>query len=110
MEVQTIQSVDHPNIINYYETYEDSRFVYLCMELCTGGELLENTNTSDSGEFNCETKTARIIYSLLSALTHIHAQGIVHRDIKPENIMFVGSEEDGKGEVKLIDFGLACQL
>ena len=41
-EVQIIQSVDHANIVNYYETYEDKNFVFLCMELCTGGELLEN--------------------------------------------------------------------
>ena len=41
-EVQIIQSVDHANIVNYYETYEDKNFVFLCMELCTGGELLES--------------------------------------------------------------------
>ena len=39
-EVQIIQTVDHPNIINYYETYEDKNCVYLCMELCQGGELI----------------------------------------------------------------------
>ena len=41
-EVKLIQSCDHSNIVNYYETYEDSRFIYLCMELCTGGELIDD--------------------------------------------------------------------
>ena len=41
-EVKILQQVDHANIINYFETYEDDRFVYLCMELCTGGELIDN--------------------------------------------------------------------
>ena len=40
-EVEMLQKVDHANIINYYETYEDDKFVYLCMELCTGGELID---------------------------------------------------------------------
>ena len=69
-EVQTIQSVDHANIVNYYETYEDPRFVYLCMELCQGGELIENF-MSNKAEFD-EKKASKIVYSLLSALNHIH--------------------------------------
>ena len=41
MEVAILQKVDHPNIVKYYETYEDEKFIYLVMELCPGGELLE---------------------------------------------------------------------
>jgi calcium-dependent protein kinase len=40
-EVLILQTLDHPNIVKYYETYEDSKFIYLVMELCTGGELFE---------------------------------------------------------------------
>ena len=40
-EVAILQKVDHPNIVKYYETYEDEKFIYLVMELCPGGELLE---------------------------------------------------------------------
>ena len=36
-----LRDLDHANIVNYMETYEDARFIYLCMELCTGGELME---------------------------------------------------------------------
>ena len=38
-------------------------------------------------------------------LEHMHAHGLIHRDIKVENIML-----DGAGHVKLIDFGLSCEL
>ena len=102
IEVQTIQSVDHSNIVNYYETYEDTNLIYLCMELCTGSELIENC-MSQRAEFN-EKKASQIIYSLLSALNHMHSMGLIHRDIKPENIMF----DKPNGIVKFIDFGLAC--
>lgn len=33
-EIKLLENVDHSNIVNYFETYEDKRFVYLCMELC----------------------------------------------------------------------------
>lgn len=36
-----MRSLDHPNIIKLYETYEDAKNVYLSMELCSGGELFE---------------------------------------------------------------------
>ena len=96
--------MDHANIVNYYETYEDPRFVYLCMELCTGGELIENC-MSNRAEFE-EKRAVEIAYSLLSALAHIHSKGLIHRDIKPENIMF----DKPNGTIKFIDFGMACQF
>ena len=38
-EVAMISEVDHPHIVKYYETYDDTKYIYLVMELCTGGEL-----------------------------------------------------------------------
>lgn len=91
-----MQQVDHPNIVKYYETYEDKKFIYLCMELMTGGELIDKKNTVS--EENAAFYFARVV----KAIQHCNAQNIVHRDIKPENIMF-----DHDKQVKLIDFGFA---
>lgn len=41
-EVKIMQQVDHPNIVRYYETYDDKKYIYLCMELCTGGDLYKH--------------------------------------------------------------------
>ena len=38
-EVSLMQLIDHPNICKYMETYEDHHTMYICMELCQGGEL-----------------------------------------------------------------------
>ncbi len=99
VEVSILQNVDHPNIVKYYETYEDDRFIYLVMENCPNGELLDKF--SQNQHMN-ENMAAEAIEKIVRALIHCHKQNIVHRDIKPENIMY-----DKVNEVKLIDFGLA---
>jgi len=101
-EVAILQTLDHPNIVKYYETYEDAKFVYLVMELCPNGELFEKM--SEHHTMN-ENLAALAIEKILRALIHCHKMNIVHRDLKPENIMY-----DQSGEVKLIDFGLAKQI
>ena len=101
-EVKLMQQVDHPNIVRYYETYDDKKFLYLCMELCNGGELLSKMEKDSM--YN-EPKAAEIMNKLFRALNHCHADNIIHRDIKPENIMW-GND----GEVKLIDFGFAIKM
>jgi len=35
-EVQILHSLDHPNIVKYYETYNDQKYIYLVMEYVTG--------------------------------------------------------------------------
>ena len=102
-EVDLLKKVDHPNIVEYFETYDDKHYLYLVMELCTGGELFDSHDEYIKNDKPySEKKAADVIYKCLEALAHCHALGITHRDIKPENIMF------GKdGEVRLVDFGLA---
>ncbi|CAG9320046.1 unnamed protein product [Blepharisma stoltei] len=103
-ELAYLMIVDHPNIIRLYEVYEDSKYIHLVLELCTGGELF--TQLLEKGKY-AESEAARIIYSILHALSHLHSLGIVHRDIKPENILF--STPDSDAEIKLIDFGLSAK-
>ncbi|TNV79747.1 hypothetical protein FGO68_gene8048 [Halteria grandinella] len=100
-EVRILTKLDHPNIVKYYETYDDVRYMYLVMENCPGGELFQKITSQKDQSFN-ESEAASIMRKLFKAINHCHASGVVHRDIKPENIMY-GVD----GEIKLIDFGLS---
>ena len=50
-EVAIMTTIDHPNIVNYYETYDDSKYIYLVMEYCPGVTLFDKvTKQKDYGE------------------------------------------------------------
>ncbi len=101
-EVDIISTLDHPNIIKFYETYHDKCFFHIVMELCKGKEILYQMTNKGCME---EKKVVTIIYKVLLAIAHCHNRGITHRDLKPENILFDSMKDDA--EIKLIDFGLS---
>ena len=88
----------HVGIARLLEYAETPQFLYLIMEYCDGGSLLDHVR-------NCrkisEPEALMLFQQLLAALDHCHRRGVVHRDIKLENILL-----DGRGGLRLIDFGL----
>ena len=65
-EVAMMLTVDHPHIVKYYETYDDQKYIYLVMELCTGGELLNRV--MKKGTRVSEEKAATWFRYLMKAL------------------------------------------
>jgi len=101
-EVDIISTLDHPNIIKFYETFHDDCFFHIVMELCQGKEIVQQMGNYGYIE---EKKVTKIIFKVLLAIVHCHNRGVTHRDLKPENILFESEEKDA--EIKLIDFGLS---
>jgi calcium-dependent protein kinase len=102
LELEILKSADHPNIINFYEIYQDENNFFIVTEFCEGGELFDHI--MEKGTLS-EKEAAIIILKVVSAISHLHEKGISHRDLKPENILF---EVKGKRqEIKVIDFGLS---
>eukprot|EP00742_Colponemidia_sp_Colp-10_P002048 GILJ01002188.1.p1 GENE.GILJ01002188.1~~GILJ01002188.1.p1 ORF type:complete len:487 (+),score=92.76 GILJ01002188.1:68-1528(+) len=101
-ELDVLRSVDHPNIIKFFETYEDPVYFHLVMELCTGGELFDRVIAK--GAFS-EKDAALLMHKIVSAINHCHDANICHRDLKPENFLFESPDE--RAEIKIIDFGLS---
>lgn len=83
-ELAILQAVDHPNIVKFYESYIDHRYLHLVMEHCSGGELFDKIVSNK--KFN-EKKAANLMSQMFSAIKHLHSMGIVHRDLKPENFL-----------------------
>ena len=45
-EIEIMKAMDHPNIVKLYQTFEDHSYIYMIMELCSGGELVPAAHTS----------------------------------------------------------------
>ncbi|KAJ6723148.1 CDPK-RELATED KINASE 3 [Salix koriyanagi] len=103
-EVKILRGLSgHRHLVKFYDACEDANNVYIVMELCEGGELLDRI-LARGGRYTEEDAKA-IIVQILCVVAFCHLQGVVHRDLKPENFLFTSSSEDT--DMKLIDFGLS---
>ena len=97
-DARVTASIRHPGVVAIYDIDENARAV--AMELIGGGTLRQRLREHPGGLPTAELRaTAR---TLMAALVHVHASGIVHGDLKPSNLLL-----RGPGEVVLADFGAA---
>lgn len=97
-EARAAAALDHPNICTVYELTQYKGRPVIVMELLEGESLRE---TIRRGPVAIET-VIDIGIAVADALDAAHQKGFIHRDIKPSNIM-----ANVRGQVKLLDFGLA---
>ncbi|KAM3690810.1 hypothetical protein ACB098_09G151500 [Castanea mollissima] len=103
-EVKILRALSgHKNLVQFYDAYEDDDNVYIVMELCNGGELLDRI-LSRGGKYS-EEDARVVMVQILSVVAYCHLQGVVHRDLKPENFLFTSKDENSP--LKAIDFGLS---
>uniref|UniRef100_A0A1D1Z5S8 CDPK-related protein kinase n=1 Tax=Anthurium amnicola TaxID=1678845 RepID=A0A1D1Z5S8_9ARAE len=103
-EVKILRALTgHSNLVQFYDAYEDEENVYIIMELCEGGELLDRI-LSRGGKYS-EDDAKAVMVQILNVVAFCHLQGVVHRDLKPENFLFTTKDENSL--LKAIDFGLS---
>jgi serine/threonine protein kinase len=102
-EVQILQKLKHPNIIDIYQFYRNEKdFYYVIIEYMKGGELFDRIV---SKQFYTEKEARDLCKILLDAVKYCHDKDIVHRDLKPENLLMTSTNDDAN--IKLADFGFA---
>ncbi|XVE66482.1 hypothetical protein DITRI_Ditri08aG0083100 [Diplodiscus trichospermus] len=92
----------HKNIVTIKGSYEDSLYVHIVMELCSGGELFDRI--IQRGHYT-ERKAAELTKIVVGVVEACHSLGVMHRDLKPENFLLVNKDDDFS--LKAIDFGLS---
>ncbi|KAF0758275.1 hypothetical protein AaE_003993 [Aphanomyces astaci] len=132
MERKVFSKVSHDRIVKLSFSFQDRNYLYMVMELCRGGELLDvivyvptsppppsscrpmsTTHTCSKAQKEQAARgvtnkacsfdvTQFFIAEVIEALEYLHEMGIIHRDIKPENILL-----NEAGHLKITDFGTA---
>ncbi len=99
-EVVIMKLIEHPNIINLYDIWENRGELYLVLEYVPGGELFDYVSSNGALP---EEEAVRLFRQIIAGLSYCHRFNICHRDLKPENILL-----DDKRNIKLADFGMAA--
>jgi ribosomal protein S6 kinase alpha-1/2/3/6 len=97
----------HPNIVSVRDIYLNESNLFLVLEYCRGGELLDKIIAKT---FLTEKEAALILKVLTQTVDYLHRNGVVHRDLKPSNILYVDPSNEKPESLRIIDFGFAKQL
>ena len=101
-EFNTLNDIEHPNIIKLHCAMQDSKYIYFLTDLLPGGELMDHF--LKRGKLT-EEMTRFYAASIVLAFEEIHLNTIAYRDLKPENMCL-----DRNGYCVLVDFGLAKEI
>eukprot|EP01133_Synstelium_polycarpum_P017950 gene17950-21412_t len=100
-EIGFMRFCRHPNIVQFLCSYQRGDELWMIMEFMEGGTLREAI-----ANFNfCEARIAYVAREVLKGIDYLHTNGLCHRDLKSSNIMI-----SMKGDIKIIDFGLAIDF
>jgi len=100
-EAKAAATLDHPNICTIHEVNEQADSPFIVMQYIDGVTLWSKTRNNPLAS----SEVVNIGIQAAEALAEAHSRGVIHRDIKPQNVMITP-----RGQVKILDFGLAKQI
>ncbi|CAI0473964.1 unnamed protein product [Linum tenue] len=103
-EVQTMILVDHNNVLKSHCSFVSDHNLWVVMPYMAGGSCLHILKAAFPDGFE-EVVIATILREVLKGLEYLHHHGHIHRDVKAGNVLI-----DGRGAVKLGDFGVSASL
>ncbi|KAJ8259181.1 hypothetical protein COCON_G00181930 [Conger conger] len=102
-EISIMQQCDSPHVVKYYGSYFKDSDLWIVMEFCGAGSILDIIRLRN--KTLTEEEIATVVQSTLKGLEYLHFMRKIHRDIKAGNILL-----NAQGQAKLADFGVAGQL
>uniref|UniRef100_A0A663M9W0 non-specific serine/threonine protein kinase n=1 Tax=Athene cunicularia TaxID=194338 RepID=A0A663M9W0_ATHCN len=103
-EAVLLAKMKHPNIVAYKESFEADGHLYIVMEYCDDGDLMQKIK-HQRGKLFPEDTILHWFVQMCLGVKHIHDKRVLHRDIKSKNVFLTQN-----GKVKLGDFGSARLL
>ncbi|TIC32169.1 Pkinase-domain-containing protein [Wallemia mellicola] len=101
-EIKLHKALSHPNIVGFEECFEDDENVYMLMELCKSGNMMDLLR---SRKRYTAPETRFFLVQLIGACQYMHEHSVIHRDLKLGNLFL-----DEFMNVKVGDFGLAALI
>ncbi|XP_021564760.1 serine/threonine-protein kinase PLK4, partial [Carlito syrichta] len=102
-EVKIHCQLKHPSILELYNYFEDSNYVYLVLEMCHKGEM--NRYLKNRRKPFSENEARHFMHQITTGMLYLHSHGILHRDLTLSNLLLTRHMN-----IKIADFGLATQL
>jgi serine/threonine protein kinase len=104
-EIKCLANCNHPNVIKYYDDFEEAEKLLIIMEFADAGDLDRQVKTrAADSQYFLEHEVMFMFLQLCLAVNHLHRQKMLHRDIKAANIFLCTT-----GLVKLGDLGFSKQ-
>src|SRR5690349_4830385 len=101
-EIQIHKSLHHPNIVGFHSFFDDTKNVYIVLELCKKRSMMElHKRRKTVTEYECRY----YIHQIVNGVKYLHDNRIIHRDLKLGNL-FLNDDL----HVKIGDFGLATRI
>ncbi|KAF8842470.1 Pkinase-domain-containing protein [Paxillus ammoniavirescens] len=101
-EIKIHRSLAHPNIVRFHDCFEDDDNVYMTLDLCHSGSLMDMLRRRR--RFT-EPEARFFLIQIIGACNYMHTHQVIHRDLKLGNLFL-----DSNMNIKVGDFGLAALI
>ncbi len=99
-DLKKLIALDHENIARIFEVLEEMSAVWVFMELCNHGDLVDYIQGNKAPNGVSEAEKLKLMLDIAEGVEYLHSKNVIHRDIKPSNILVAGSP----ATAKLTDF------